>query len=203
MKITYLIYFLFATRLIAQDFHIVPNNPIEVALKLEGLDVFNHYEFESYHYYLGKNIHNEEIDYGMYLLVYNKAGEKIYHSPTFNDSNTHDLTFFKSITNPKITIIFGYLSNEGSWGNLVYILENGEIRKIGNLDISTWELGDDMTGNIATKTEIKKENNDIIFTFKADSVNYDSMGRNDQLFRGKEIYYLYNNKEFKLIKNSR
>jgi len=195
LKIFISVLFFAATCVNAQNFHIVPNKVIKEKIIIENLNVDYHYSFEGFKYYLGVNLDDKTKEFGIYLLVFDNNGIKKFHSKSFLDSNTHSLTFFKSRLKPELTIILGHNSNEYSWGNEVYLLENGIIKNIGLLDVATAEPEYDLETDISKKTSIIINEDEIKFTFLVDSLTLNPGGRNHEVLSSKDIYYFYKKKQ--------
>lgn len=74
------------------------------------------------------------------------------------------------------------------FGGEAFLLENNKIRYIGNLDIES----DDMDKSLTDIISIEELKNDIIFSFKSDSLLL-KLGSEDILISNNNTRYIYNN----------
>jgi hypothetical protein len=182
-----------------QDFTAVKSDSITNKVKIDSVKIVQSYTLDNFDYYVGwyKRISsNKEL--GLRLYVFNPNGELIYKSNIFQDSYTHSLTFFKSEINPKQTIILGHSSNEYSWGNEVYLLEDAKLYHLGLLDVGTFDSMD-MPWDISSLTEIWTLKDGLRFTFSCDSLTYNPGGRNERILTKEQIEYKYEGRQ--LIEN--
>ena len=175
-----------------QDFRIVKSDSIVDKVKIDSVKVVETYTLDNFDYYIGWYENSNQKDYGLRLFVFNPNGKLIYKSNSFMDSYTHSLTFFKSDKNPKQNIILGHSSNEYSWGNEVYLLEDGEFIHIGLLDVGTFDSMD-MPWDISNYTCIWAELDGLRFTFNYDSLTYNPGGKNERKLTKEQIEYHYEN----------
>ncbi|MGD1318325.1 hypothetical protein [Chryseobacterium sp. 2R14A] len=76
------------------------------------------------------------------------------------------------------------------FGGEAFLLENNKVRYIGNLDIES----DDMEKSLTDIINIEEANNDIIFSFKSDSLLL-KPGSDDILIPNNNVRYIYNNSQ--------
>jgi len=184
-----------------QDFEIVKSDSIVDKLKIDSFKIVETYTLDNFDYYVGWYENENQKDYGLRLYVYNPNGNLIYKSNSFMDSYTHSLTFFKSVKHPEQTIILGHSSNEYSWGNEVYLLENENFNHIGLLDVGTFDSMD-MPWDISSYTNIWNETYGLKFTFNYDSLTYNPGGKNERILKKEHIEYKYEDGQLKeKIKN--
>ena len=184
-----------------QDFEIVKSESIVHKLKIDSFKIVETYTLDNFDYYVGWYENANQKDYGLRLYVYNPNGSLIYKSNSFMDSYTHSLTFFKSDKHPEQTIILGHSSNEYSWGNEVYLLENGKFNHIGLLDVGTFDSMD-MPWDISSHTQIWSKSDGLRFTFSYDSLTYNPGGKNERILKKEQIEYKYEDGQLKeKIKN--
>jgi hypothetical protein len=199
LKLIILTFSIFPT--FGQDFRIVKSDSIVDKAKIDSVKIVETYTFDNYDYYVGWHENSNQKDYGLRLFVFNPNGNLIYKSNSFMDSYTHSLTFFKSDKNPEQTIILGHSSNEYSWGNEVYLLEDGKFNHIGLLDVGTFDSMD-MSWDISSYTSIWTETNGLKFTFSYDSLTYNPGGKNERILKKEQIEYQYEEGQLKeKIKN--
>lgn len=175
-----------------QDYRIVFPDSINDRVKIEHFTNVNSYSLDGYNYYIGWYDDLIKKYPQLNFYVYNTSRERIFEVKNFGDSNTHDLTFFKSRENPGQTIILGHNSNEYSWGNEVYLLSDGALSVIGNLNVGTFDPLD-WYGDISKYTQIWTRPDGLKFTFSYDSLVYDPGGLNQQILTKEQIEYEYQN----------
>ena len=118
------------------------------------------------------------------------------------DSRSFNPVFFKLDDHSPIFLLIELGDEGGTWGNDVYTISGNTIKDIGWIDLAIPEKNDfELTFyDISEYTEISKFGNIYRFDFKADTITFDPLGRNQKNLNAKEWYYLYDNDTLKLIK---
>jgi hypothetical protein len=145
---------------------------------------------------------SEKKDVGRRLLVLNDKNEIVFMSKGAQDSRSFYPVFFKSDDYSPIFLLIEVGDEGGSWGNLVFTISGNNIKDIGSIDLAIPHKQDfELTFyDISEYTEISKFDNMYRFDFKADTIAFDPLGRNEKNLDAKEWYYLYDNKTLKLMK---
>lgn len=141
-----------------------------------------------------KNYPDSENDWGDRLFFLNEKDEVIFKGKGVGDVYLYEPYFFKSNKNDK-TIIVCQLGYEYYFGGDAFILENGIIKHIGNIDIESTN----METKLIDILNIKELDSKIIFTFKSDSLVLNP-GSEDIIVKNNDIRYEYINESLKLIK---
>lgn len=135
-----------------------------------------------------------EKDWGNKLLLLNDKNEILFKSYGVGDVYLFEPHFYKNIETNKIIIIC-QLGFEYYFGGEAFVYENGKITFIGRLDIE----GDDHEKSLTDIVEIHEKDNEIVFTFKSDSLVLDP-GSNNIVIKNKGVKYVYKNEQLILIK---
>lgn len=178
-------------------------NPDSISnLKIDGFNVYQSHQIQNnkivagYYNPVDDQITNpdSEKDYGARLLFLNDKNEIKYKSKGIGDLYLYKPYFYKNDENDKIVIV-SHLAYEYFFGGDAFLIENGEIEYIGNIDI---EGIFDKTNLIDILT-INETKNGLVFSFNSDSITY-KPGSEDIILKNNNIRYQYYNKVFKLIK---
>ncbi|NVK64585.1 MAG: hypothetical protein HWE22_08350 [Flavobacteriales bacterium] len=142
----------------------------------------------------GQFITDDTINgWGDRLYVLNAKEEMIFKGKGVGDYYLFEPHFYKNHTNDKIVIVcqlgFEYLA-----GGEVFLLENGEMGYLGNLDVS----GMDMETGVIDILQIAEMEDELIFTFQSDSVLLNPATGDPEFVSSKGLNYRYQNGRFKL-----
>ncbi|MFC7347236.1 hypothetical protein ACFQO9_10950 [Chryseobacterium zhengzhouense] len=132
---------------------------------------------------------DSETDYGKRLLVLNNKNEVIFKGRGSGDTFQYWPKFYRNKSNDKVIIVC-QMAFEYFFGGEAFLLENNKVRYIGNLDIES----DDMEKSLTDIINIEEANNDIIFSFKSDSLLL-KPGSDDILIPNNNVRYIYNNSQ--------
>lgn len=139
-------------------------------------------------------IGDTEDDWGDRLYVLNSKGETIYQSQGVGDYYLFEPHFYKNNANDEIIIVC-QLGFEYFDGGEVFLLKNGKVNYLGNIDVS----GPDMDTNLIDILSINAEEDEFVFSFEMDSVLY-SPGNGDPKFvSSSELNYRYKDGVFSEI----
>jgi hypothetical protein len=144
-----------------------------------------------------------ENDYdGIRLLVIDSDNKMIFRSKGSADSYSLTPTFYMLDNKSPIFILAEIGDEGGSWGNVVFMIQNNRVKSIGNINLAVPKKEDDLTtsvSNIGEFTRIIKKGKEFQFDFDVDTVYFDPLGANEKAYDGRKIHYLYDNKSFRLI----
>ncbi|WP_326983805.1 hypothetical protein VUJ46_04485 [Chryseobacterium sp. MYb264] len=133
-----------------------------------------------------------ENDYGKRLLVMNDKNEIIFKGIGSGDTFQYQPKFYRNDSNNKVVIIC-QMAFEYFFGGEAFLLENNKIKHIGNLDIES----DKMEKKLTDIIKIDELKNDIIFSFKSDSLLL-SPGSDDILIPNHNVRYIYSHSKLSL-----
>lgn len=136
---------------------------------------------------------DSETNYGNRLLLINKNDTVLFTSMGVGDVYLFEPHFYKNDQTGKVIIIC-QLAFEYFLGGEAFAYENGDISPIGTLDIE----GNDEEKNLTSIIEIHEKENELIFTFKSDSL-YVNPGSEDILIKNSGTKYIYKDKKLKLV----
>lgn len=165
--------------------------------KLNNFDIDCAYQLDSKKIVAGydrKADPNSEKDWGDKLLLLNNKNEILFKSDGVGDVYLFEPHFYKNLETNKIIIIC-QLGFEYYFGGKVFVYENGEITSIGTLGLE----GDDPEKSLVNIVEINEKDNEIVFTFKSDSLIL-APDSEDILIKNTGVKYIYKNKQLIFIK---
>ncbi len=135
-----------------------------------------------------------ETDWGDRLLLLGNENEILYKSQGVGDVYLFEPHFYKSEKSDTILIIY-QLAFEYYFGGEAFILKNGKIKYIGNLDIE----GDNAEKSLIDIIEINEDQDRILFSFKSDLLVLEP-GSEDILIKNNEVKYIYEDDKLVLTK---
>ena len=184
-----------------QDYKILDIKPTDTKMRLNGVDIFNSYALNSFTLYVGWTKNPKDSTIIPKIIIKDKSDNVIFSHLGHSDSYIYRPTFFVSNSNDNL-IIMAESGSEYSWGNDIFTVKNNVVKDIGFIDVVTYDPHDN-PGNIAPQTTIKFEESKILFTFKSKQVVFNSDGKNQKIFNGSDIWYVYSDNELKMKTHSR
>lgn len=143
---------------------------------------------------------------GLRLLVLDPNGKLVFRSLGSGDSYQMTATMYK-LDNKSPKFILSEKGDEsGSCGNAVFIVRNNVVEEIGYLDLGIPKQDEsDPTpsiyfANIGDYTRIVKKGKTFHFVFEVDSVCLNPNSQKEIKLSGRDIRYVYDNHNFRLIK---
>ncbi|WP_131797230.1 hypothetical protein [Chryseobacterium kwangjuense] len=133
-----------------------------------------------------------EKDWGKRLLLLNNKNEIIYKSPGTGETYLYEPHFYRNSQNGNIIIVC-QLAYEYFFGGDAFLLENGTVKYLGNLDIET----NNEEKSITDVLKIKESKDGITFTFDADSLVL-KPGNEDKVIKNNQVKYVYDGSSLKL-----
>ncbi|NNK18982.1 MAG: hypothetical protein HKP49_07490, partial [Maribacter sp.] len=162
-----------------------------------------YYEVNDLCYYVGLDLTNEETKkLGLKLRVYDSGMNLKFESAGQGDSYTYNPTFFRNPNLSPHTVLLVHISNEGSWGQGVYIIEGEQFKYIGMIEVSNWAKEPEWYSDIAPDTEITKVKDTLIFSFQPSKIVFDPSGREEKVLNGNELRYEYSGGKLHVVNNS-
>jgi hypothetical protein len=187
----------------AQQYERLDIQPVKQLNEIGQFRYILYYEVEDLCFYIGMDMTDENSERsGLRLRVYDSQMNLKFESPGQLDSYTYNPTFFKNQDLIPHTILLVHKSNEGSWGQDVYIIVDDQIKNIGSLEVSTWAEEPEWYSDIAPFTEIKKSKEAIIFSFKTSKIVMNPLGPEEKLMNGNDLRYEYRDGKLQPLNNS-
>ncbi|AMM50460.1 hypothetical protein TH61_03655 [Rufibacter sp. DG15C] len=140
-----------------------------------------------------------ESDIGVRLLVLDQADQLVFRSKGQGDSYILRPKFY-ALNAQSPLLVFAEIGTEYSWGNIVFSLNENGIKEIGEIDVAGIDLALDDYDDVSNVIKIEKTGSNLKFSFDADSVVLNPGGNNEQVVEAKGYFYLYNGKDFILVK---
>ena len=136
-----------------------------------------------------------EKEWGDRLVLLDENNKILFQSKGVGDVYAFEPHFYK---NPQFdkTIIICQLASEFPFGGDVFILENGNIKYIGMLDIESTEEEKWLTNMV----EIQEIGNRIEFTFQSNQLILNPGGENEKRIKNNNLKYVYENNKLFLAK---
>lgn len=182
--------------LISQQYERLAIQPIEELHQIGNFKYILYYELDDLCYYVGVDMTDYETQKsGLKLRVYDSEMNLKFESPGQLDSYTYKPTFFRNNTLNPHTIMLVHISNEGSWGQDVYIIRNSQFEHLGLINVATWAEEPEMYWDIAPFISIKKDKDTIVFRFEPTKIIFDPSGLNEKVLKGSEFRYEYRERE--------
>lgn len=135
-----------------------------------------------------------EKDYGRRLLFLNNNNDILFKSKGVGDTYLYEPYFFKNDRNGK-TLVICQLAFEYFCGGHLFLIENNNIKYIGNIDV---ESGDSET-KMVDIVRISEKKDKMTISFNSKSLILEP-GSKDLEVKNKNVRYVYDGKIFKLIK---
>lgn len=136
-------------------------------------------------------IGDTEEDWGDRLYILNAEQEVLFQSKGVGEHYLFAPHFYRNNANKQVVIIC-QLAFEYFDGGEVFILENGEVNYLGNIDVT----GTDMETSLIDIVKVQETAGELVFSFQADSVIV-SLGSGDpESVGGSDISYRYRNGVF-------
>ena len=166
------------------------------------MDIYETYKLNSFNVFVGwtKNKNNSTIK--PKILFQDKSGMTLFSDTNSSDCFIINPTFFKSKIKTDPIFILAESGSEYSWGNDIYSFKNNRITYIGFLDIATYDEHSNPE-NIAPLTDIKINGKTIVFSFNAKKVVFGQDSKNEKIYSGSDISYVYSDNILKLKTHSR
>lgn len=164
--------------------------------QLDGYQVDDAFEFETFFVlsaYAEGDLETSEnpVNWGdRLMLIKNKS--ILFESKPVGDVYLYEPHFYGNSKNAR-TIIICQLAYEYYFGGDVFLLEDGEISFLGNIDID----GPDSETPLTDIVQISENDETLNFHFKSDSLNF-KPGNEDVLIPNNNIHYSYNNEKWLL-----
>lgn len=169
-------------------------------LKIKGFDVNSAFSVEghtvvsgTYEYPDGNiTLPDTEKDWGKRLLLLNNKNEILYQSPGNGEAYLYEPHFYRNSENGNVIIVC-QLAYEYFFGGDAFLLENGKIKYLGNLDIEP----DNEEKGVTDILKIKESKDGISFTFETDSLVL-KPGSEDIKIKNNDVKYLFDGQSLKL-----
>ena len=203
MKILLLFLIFGLNSLFPQHYERIEVTPLKELHEIGPFRYILSYHIDDLWYYIGMDLTSEKTKRsGLRLRVYDSNKNLKFESPGKLDSYTYNPTFFKNNNLTPHTIILVHISNEGSWGQDVYGIDDTQIKYLGKLKISTWAEEPEMYWDIAPYTKITQVNNTIIFSFESSKVVLDPSSPGEKVLNGNELIFEYRDGNLKAVNKS-
>lgn len=138
-----------------------------------------------------------ETDWGDRLLMLDASNKILFESKGVGDVYLFEPHFYKSDASDKIIIIC-QKANEYPFGGEAFMLENGDLKRIGTLDIEPYD--ENLDNYLTDVLEINEIEGTIVFALKSDQVIL-KPGSEGTLKTNKNVIYVYQNNELVLKTN--
>ncbi|MFN1216127.1 hypothetical protein ACKW6Q_03985 [Chryseobacterium kwangjuense] len=169
-------------------------------LKMKGFNVNGAFSIDGNTFVAGSyesvdgniTLPDTEKDWSKRLLVLNSNKEIIYKSPGTGETYLYEPHFYRNNQDGNIIIVC-QLAYEYFFGGDAFILKDGKIKYLGNLDIEP----NNEEKSITDVLKIKESKDGITFTFDADSLVL-KPGNEDKVIKNNQVKYLYDGSSLKL-----
>lgn len=185
-----------ASNAAAQQFKPVPYDTILLQYDSLGYFLQDVGRFEDHIFMVRAKDVDDSTSYVMRLMVYDTLGNLVFRSQALQLSRTHRLSFHKSPLFPEKTFVFGFNSLLKGLGSDVYLVENGEIRHLGLLNVGSY-FPDDTPWDIMPHTEITIKGSDIHFSFTAEEIVFSPNDYRERVLSGRYVRYIATPTEWK------
>lgn len=141
---------------------------------------------------------DSESDWGHRLFLLSDREEVLYKSVGVGDVYLFEPHFYKNGKNNKVVIIC-QLAFEYFFGGEVFLLENGKVQYIGNLNVESFNKAneDECLTDIVL---VNEGNNQLSFKFNSDSLIINPGSIDEEINFNDDLQYVFENQEFRLKK---
>ena len=203
MRIILSLLLLTSNIVVAQQYERLDIKPTKELDSIGQFRYILHYELDDLDFYVGMDLTDDRTERsGLRLRVYDSNMNLKFESPGQLDSYTYNPTFFKNESLSPQTILLVHISNEGSWGQDVYIIKDSQIEHIGLINVATWGEEAETYWDIAPYTQIKKVRDTLIFSFTPLKIVLDPSGLDEKTLNGNDLWYEYQNGKLQVKNNN-
>ena len=125
---------------------------------------------------------------GLRMIFKNAADSVVYASPGFSDSEALSPLFFASDSSEIPLLIFVDAGGFGSWGNTVFSVSNQQVKKLGHINVATYDPND-LPGNIMQHSKVFAIGDTLLVEFSADTLLLNPGGEGEQKVFGTDVFY--------------
>lgn len=169
-------------------------------IKLDGYDIEDAYQLDSsvvFTAYTNGDLETSSTptNWGDRLIMM-RNGEIQFESKPVGDPYLYEPNFYRNPTNHKVIIIC-QLGNEESYGGEAFILENGVVKFMGNIEIETpYDTAE--INELVDIVQVSEHDHSIYFEFDSDSLIY--LPGNEWIHvKNENIHYKYSGDSLELI----
>jgi hypothetical protein len=137
----------------------------------------------------------DETDRGECLVVLDAQDNIIFKSKGAGEVYLYEPHFFRNPSNGK-TLIICQLAFEYAFGGDVFMLENGAISPLGNLNVEGYEEDQYLTDIV----RIHQNGEQMEFSFEAEKLIWDPGGNGEKTMPNNNLKYIYRDQILKLVR---